>query len=61
MADEYIISFPVIKSVTLSSNPVSVGKTYTVSIVVEEQTRVLTPRWPYSGTVYSGLWPYTKQ
>jgi hypothetical protein len=55
--EAYFISGPVIKSVSLSANPVTVSQQFTISIIVEEETRILYPQYPYSGTVYSGQWP----
>lgn len=59
MAQEYIISYPVITGITLSANPVKTGVKYTITVTAIEETRVLEPVWPYSNDVYSGEWPTT--
>lgn len=54
MADQYVVSLPVIKSASFSVNPVATGGSTVLTVKVEEETKTLYPEARYSGEFNSG-------
>ncbi len=57
MDNPTVITLPVIRTAGLSPTTVAAGATYAIAVTVEEITKILSPVYPYSGTVEAGEWP----
>ena len=50
---EYVVTLPSVDAVTLSPNPVNVGASFTLIVMVSEIQKILKPEELYSGEFYS--------
>lgn len=57
MDDPTVITLPMIRTAGLSPTTVAAGAAYAITVTVEEITKILSPVYPYSGTVEAGQWP----
>lgn len=54
MADQYVVTLPVVKSASFSVNPVATSGKTVLTVTVDEETKTLYPEARYSGEFNSG-------
>lgn len=57
MDNPTVITLPMIRTAGLSPTTVATGAAYAITVTAEEITKILSPVYPYSGTVEAGQWP----